>query len=391
MNAVFEYHSLPRVVFGRGQVARVGEIAGRFGSSVLIIHAGTGAGSHEPVRIVERHLSEAGVRAVLLRQRGEPRVSDVERAVDAARRHGCDALVAVGGGSAVDCAKAAAGLLTNGGSPLDYMEVVGRGRKLAQPAAPWIAIPTTAGSGAEATRNAVIACPEKQFKASIRSEHLLARAAIVDPELGDDVPDAVRAASGLDALAQLIEAFVSRGASPLTDALALQGLRLAGRSLRPAVLAADHSARDEMALAALLSGMALANAGLGAVHGFAAPLGAKYPVPHGVACAALLPHVIAANISVARKSDHRLLAKFAEIGRALAGRADLAEPAALDACGEFTASLVKDLSIPALGSFGISAADVPELVELARKSSSMKYNPVDLSGECLAEILRKAL
>lgn len=391
MTAAFEYHSLPRIVFGRGQVSRAGEIIGRFGCSVLIIHAGTGAGADEPVRIVERHLSAAGVRTVLVRQRGEPRVADVERAAEAARRYGCDAVVAVGGGSAMDCAKAVAGLLTNDGSPLDYMEVVGAGRRLAQPAAPWVAIPTTAGSGAEATRNAVIACPEKHFKASIRSEHLLARAAIIDPDLGDDVPAAVRAASALDALAQLIEAYTSKGATPLTDALSLEGMRLAGRSLRRAVLEADKAARDEMALAALLSGMALANAGLGAVHGFAAPLGAAFPVPHGAACAALLPHVLQANISAMRKTGHAGLRKYAEAGRALAGRCDLPDDAAIDECVRLAAALASDLAVPRLGVFGIAPADVGGLVELARKSSSMKYNPVELAPDVLADVLRRAL
>ncbi len=233
-------------------------------------------------------------------------------------------MIALGGGSAIDAAKAVAGLLTNGGSAVDYMEIVGNGRKITRSAAPWMAIPVTAGTGAEATRNAVIGLPEKRFKASIRSELLLPRIALIDPELAVTVPPSVTASSGMDALCQLIESYTSTGASPMTDILALRGIHLASRNLLKAFHHGnDIEAREAMAMAALLSGMTLTSAGLGAVHGFAAPLGANYRAPHGTICAALLPHIISANIRALREqpteASARILKRYADIGRQLPG------------------------------------------------------------------------
>jgi alcohol dehydrogenase class IV len=204
----------------------------------------------------------------------------------------------------------------------------------------------------------------------------------------------VTARSGMDALCQCVEAYTSNSANPMTDPLALHGVALAGRSLRRAFdNGHDLDAREDMALAALLSGMALTNAGLGAVHGFAAPLGANFPAPHGTVCAALLPHVIAANINAMRAKDrgHPTLARYTTVGRVLARRPDLAPETALDAAVEETGRLVRDLRIPPLGAFGLTAADVPELVALARKSSSMRYNPVVLTDDALAAALTKAI
>ena len=339
-------------------------------------------------------LTGAGVKAVVRRQRGEPVVTDVDEAVGEAKSNGCDVVVGIGGGSAIDCAKAVAGLLGNGGTAADYMEVVGKGRKMVKPAAPWIAIPTTAGTGAEATRNAVIGWPQKQFKASIRSELLLPRIALIDPELGLDVPAEVTARSGMDALCQLIESYTSTGANPMTDALALQGISLAARSLGRAYRdGQDLEAREEMAMAALLSGITLTNAGLGAVHGFAAPLGASFPVPHGTVCAALLPHVIAANVKALRddSSGLRALGRYATVGRRLAGEERLPEDEATEACARFTAELARELRIPPLARFGLAEEGVPAMVKLARKASSMRYNPVVLSDEALATVLKSAI
>ncbi len=282
------------------------------------------------------------------------------------RENGCDMVIGLGGGSAIDCAKAVAGLLTNGGAALDYMEVIGKGQKITKPAAPWFAIPTTAGTGAEATRNAVIGCPEKQFKASIRSELLLPRVAVVDAELGVDVPPGVTASSGMDALCQLIESYTSTGANPMTDALAVKGIELAAGSLARAYRDGhDLEAREAMAMAALLSGICLANAGLGAVHGFAAPLGANFPAPHGTVCAALLPHVIAANLREGR-GQPELLARYARIGRLMANDARMDEAAAIDACHQVTAALARELRIPPLGQFGLKEDNIPRLVGLAQ-------------------------
>ncbi|HEY7119046.1 MAG TPA: iron-containing alcohol dehydrogenase, partial [Tepidisphaeraceae bacterium] len=344
------------------------------------------------------HLAEqlrrAGLTATLRRQKGEPTVADVDTAVEHARSEGVDVLLGLGGGSAIDAAKAVAGLLNNGGSAVDYMEVIGKGLKITRPAAPWIAIPTTAGTGAEATRNAVIGLPERQFKASIRSELLLPRVALIDPELGIDVPPDVTARSGMDALCQLIESYTSTGAQLVTDALALQGVTLASRSLARAYHdGRDLDARQDMALAAHLSGVTLTNAGLGAVHGFAAPLGANFRAPHGTICAALLPHVIAANFEAMKRSPDGApgITRYADIGRRLGARADASDEDAASECVRFTAYLARELNIPPLARFGLTEARVPEMVALARKASSMRYNPVILSDEALAAALVAAI
>ncbi|MCY3019991.1 MAG: iron-containing alcohol dehydrogenase [Planctomycetota bacterium] len=390
----FEFTSVSRIVFGRGQFKRIGELAAEFGRKALIVTNADRTGKLGLLTRLNELLTAHGLTQALFRVDGEPRAEDVDRGVEAARQAQCELLIAVGGGSAIDAGKAIAGLLANGGVALDYMEVVGKGQKITRPAVPWLAVPTTAGTGAEATRNAVIGCPEKHFKASIRSHHLLPRVALVDAELGLHVRPEITARSGMDALTQLIEAYTSTGAEPLTDALALEGVSRAARSLRRAYHRGDDlDAREDMALAALLSGICLSAAGLGAVHGFAAPLGAQFPAPHGAVCAALLPHVLAANIAALRAGapESPVLARYAAVGRTLAGDASLSQAQALDACGRITRDLVAELSIPRLGQYGITESDIAGLVALARQSSSMRYNPAALSADVLAEVLRRAL
>jgi alcohol dehydrogenase class IV len=350
----FDFFNVPRIVFGRGQLKRLGEFIPP-GARPLLIYNG---------RPIE------GSYAAKVHQRGEPTVADIDAALTIAREANCNFVIGQGGGSAIDAAKAVAGLLANGGVATDYMEVIGAGKRITKRAVPWIAIPTTAGTGAEVTRNAVIGAPEKKFKASIRSEHLMARVALIDPELGVDVPPEVTARSGADALCQCIEAYVSSGANPLTDAIALQGIELAGRYLKRVYdNGQDLEAREGMALAALIGGIALTNAGLGAVHGFAAPLGANFPIPHGAICGVLLPHVIRSNRS------HGVL-KYADVDKALGA----------DAAG-FCAALVEQLTLPPLASFGLAQSDIAPMVALAKRASSMRYNPVVLDDTELAEIL----
>lgn len=392
--SAFEFTCVPRLVVGRGTFARIGELAAELGSSAMVVTNAGEPGDGGPVDELRDRLSRQGVRWAFWRQRGEPKIDDVDAAAQLARREQCDLAIGLGGGSAVDAAKAVAGLLTNEGSPLDYMEVIGRGQQLIQPAAPWIAVPTTAGTGAEVTRNAVLGAPERKFKASLRSPHLLARIALLDAELGVSVPPVVTASSGMDALCQLIESYTSNRAQPITDALAVKGISLAAAALpRAYVDGEDLDAREDMALAALLSGMTLANAGLGAVHGFAAPLGANFPVPHGTVCAALLPHVMRANVAALRAESpgHSYLGRYARIGRALTGREDFSDEDAIDAGIDFTLRMVEQLNIPRLGTYGLAPDAVADLVGLARKASSMRYNPVVLSEEALREILNGAL
>jgi len=390
----FEFTSVKRIVFGRGTFDRIGELAAELGASAMVVTNAGQVGDGGAVDRLSEHLADAGVQAHFAWQPGEPTVADVEAVLEVARKHSCDTVIGLGGGSAIDAAKAVAGLLTNGGVPLDYMEVVGKGQKLAKPSAPWIACPTTAGTGAEVTRNAVLSYPEKRFKASLRSEHLLPAIALVDGSLGVTVPPHVTASSGMDALCQLIESYTSIRAQPITDALVLQGISLAAPALPRAYEdGTDVDAREDMAMAALLSGITLANVGLGAVHGFAAPMGANFPIPHGTVCAALLPPVMRANVAALRAEspNHPYLARYATVGRTLTGRDDLADNDAIDAGVQHTADLARQFYIPPLSEFYVTADRFDELIALARKASSMRYNPVTLSDEALAGILEAAL
>jgi alcohol dehydrogenase class IV len=320
----------------------------------------------------------------------EPSTDDIVRGVDSARAFRADSLIGFGGGSAIDAAKAIAGLLTNDGSPLDYLEVVGQGQPLSRPAAPWMAIPTTAGTGAEVTRNAVLAVPGRGVKVSLRSPHLLARVALVDPELTLDLSPALTASTGLDALTQLLEAYVCNRANPMTDAICAAGIPRAAQVLPVACRDGhDLAARTDLALASLWSGLALANAGLGAVHGFAAPIGGLFPAPHGAICAALLAPVMAANIRAlrSRAPQSSALVRYAEVARWLTGRNDASHEHGV----EWVRSLVATLGIPRLSAYGLVAAHVAEIVTRAQQASSMKANPIALTIDELMTVLAEAI
>jgi alcohol dehydrogenase class IV len=358
----FDFFNVPRIVFGRGVIARLSEFVPAEARLLLVYNGGRPEIAH----------------TVEFRQRGEPTVSDIDGALAIARDAKVDFVIGCGGGSAIDAAKAVAGLLANGGVASDYMEVVGKGQKITKPAIPWIAIPTTAGTGAEVTRNAVIGWPEKKFKASIRSELLMAQVALIDPDLGVGVPPPVIAASGMDALCQCIEAYLSNGANRMTDVIAAEGIALANRSLRRAYAnGQDMEAREGMARAALCGGIALTNAGLGAVHGFAAPLGANFPIPHGVICGRLLSPVIRANW---HHSDARTRGRIEALNCMMDDRA-----------AGFTGRLIDELNLPGLATFGMTDADIDPMVQLAKRASSMRYNPVVLPDNALKEILGEAL
>ena len=281
-------------------------------------------------------------------------------------------------------------MLTNDGVLEDYLEVVGAGRPLTHPAAPYVAIPTTAGTGAEVTRNAVLCVPERKVKVSMRSAFLLPRLAIVDPLLTHSMPPALTASTGLDALTQLAEAFVSNKANPLTDGLCREGLQRAGRSLRRAFEdGSDAEAREDMALASLFSGLALANAKLGAVHGFAGPLGGMIDVPHGIVCGRLLPLVIEANVRALhdRAAGSPALARHDEIGRLLTGNS--AAKASDAVC--WVQELCETFALPPLRRFGLSEDAFPEAIAKAKKASSMKGNPIQLTDDELRTILAHAI
>ena len=335
-------------------------------------------------------LKEAGVECAPFAVAGEPTIQRVREGVLLAREGRCDLIISFGGGSAIDAGKAVAALAANSGEPLDYLEVVGRGQSLRNPSLPFIAVPTTAGTGAEVTRNAVLASSEHQVKASLRSPFMLPRLAVVDPELTYDLPPALTASTGLDALTQLIEPYVSSRSNPMTDSLSVEGMRRAARSLPRAYAdGRDTEARLDMSLASLFGGLALANAGLGAVHGFAAPIGGSFEAAHGAVCAALLPHVMEVNIRAlgSRAPQSQMLVRYQDVARILTGRRD----ARAEDGAEWTSRLVRDLRIPPLGSYGIRPRDVPDLTAKALQASSMKANPIALTPDELAEILSRAI
>jgi alcohol dehydrogenase class IV len=382
----FEFATATRIVFGAGMASQVGAIAAGFGRRALVV---TGRDSGRAERLLA-NLKSAGVSAVTFPVAGEPELATVEQGTKRARAEQCELVIAFGGGSAIDAAKAIAAMLTNDGELLDYLEIIGRGNPLTRPSAPFIAIPTTAGTGAEVTRNAVLASPEHKVKVSLRSPLLLAKVAVVDSELTYDLPPALTASTGLDALTQLIEPFVCNRANPMTDGLCIEGLRRAARSLRVAFgNGKDKDARADMAVASLFSGLALANAGLGAVHGFAGPIGGSFPAPHGAVCAALLPHVMAMNLRALRQRDPNgpALARYGEAAWWLTG--DM--KAGADDGLKWVRALVLDLKIPRLGGLGIRREHFPDLVARAANASSMKANPIALTPAELAEILEQAL
>jgi alcohol dehydrogenase class IV len=273
---------------------------------------------------------------------------------------------------------------------MEYLEVVVLGKPLARPAAPWMAIPTTSGTGAEVTRNAVLASPEHGVKVSLRSAAMLARIALVDPELTYSMPPEITASTGLDALTQLIEPFVSSRANPMTDGFCREGMLRAARSLRAACEHGDDlAAREDMALASLFGGLALANAGLGAAHGFAAPIGGSFAAPHGAVCAALLPHVMQVNLGALRERqpNHPSLRRYREVARILTGDVR-AEPG--DGI-HWVEELCADLHVPRLTAYGIQASDIPSLVQKASAASSTKGNPIVLTQQEMREILERAV
>jgi alcohol dehydrogenase class IV len=382
----FEFATASRIVFGSGTLKEAGPAARDLGQRALIV-AGR---SLERAAALMATLESSGLSTVTFSVSGEPTTAMMRDGVRLAQGEACDVVIGFGGGSAIDAAKAIATLAANGGDPLDYMEGIGAGKPLTQPALPIIAIPTTAGTGAEVTRNAVVASPEHRVKASLRSPFMLPRLALVDPELTYSLPPEITAGTGLDALTQLIEPFTSHRANPMTDAFCREGLTRAARSLRRAYEHGDDTAaREDMALASLFGGLALANAGLGAAHGFAAPICGMFPAPHGATCAALLPHVMTVNVAAlrARQPDGPALVRYGELARILTGKRDATVEDAL----RWVNALCHDLCVPGLSAYGVTRADFPVLAQKAAAASSMKANPIVLTPEELGLILERAL
>ncbi len=377
----FEFATATRIIFGEGTAATLPDLARTFGARPLVV---TGASRERAAALV------SALSAETFAVSGEPTVDLVRAGARHAQDARCDVVISIGGGSVIDAGKAIAIIATNGGEPLEFLEIVGKVRAIAVPPLPFIAVPTTAGTGSEVTRNAVLGSTEHGVKASLRSPLMLPRIAVVDPELTYGLPPEVTAFTGLDALTQLIEPYVSIRANPLVDAICVAGIQRIASALRRAYHnGADRDARRDMALASLFGGLALANAGLGVVHGFAAPLGGQWKAPHGALCAALLPYGMAANVAGlrARAPQHPALERYSGIARLLTGRG---EASAEDGI-HWVRAVSEELSIPALGAWGITEADLPGVAEKAAKASSMQANPLPLTEEELIALVRSAL
>jgi alcohol dehydrogenase class IV len=382
----FEFATATRIIFGAGSLSEIGAIASGFGQQAFIV---TGL-AEDISRPILENLEKHGLSIVNFRVHGEPTIDLVQDALGTARSTRCDLVIGIGGGSAIDTGKAVSALLTNKGDILDYVEVIGRNQPLTEPAMPFIAIPSTAGTGSEVTKNAVLSSPKHQFKVSLRSSLMLPKIALVDPELTYSLPFDVTARTGMDALAQVIEPFVSIKANPLIDGICREGIFRAGRALQRACESGtDIQAREDMALTSLFGGMALANAGLGAIHGFAAPIGGMYKAPHGAVCARLLPIVMDVNVRalLKRNPDHIALGRYQEIARLLTGM----ENASLHDGIHWLEELCKSLKIPGLAAYGVEKKDYETLAVKAQLASSMKGNPIQLEHEELLDILERAM
>lgn len=393
--AAFSVARLPRIEFGSGAFARVPLLAARYGRRALVVTGKTSLRASPHWERLTRGMAEAGVDWVSLAVAGEPSPQFVDEAVAAHRDAGIEVVVGIGGGSVLDAAKAIAGLLKPGNSVMDHLEGVGPELPYRGPATPFIAVPTTAGTGSEATKNAVLSMRGPQgFKKSFRDEKLVACYAVVDPDLMASCPRPAIAANGMDALTQLLESYVSTRASAFTDALARSGILAARDGLLQWYEGGPREAegRTKMAYAALVSGITLAQAGLGSVHGLASPLGAFFPIPHGVVCGTLVAEATKLNIDAmeAREPDNPALVKYAEVGRLFRSRSHLDPVGARVFLVHSLEELTRALDLPRLSDFGVSEADLPRVVANAR-GSSMKTNPIVLSDEELTALLRARL
>ncbi|WP_028581077.1 iron-containing alcohol dehydrogenase [Desulfogranum japonicum] len=382
----FTFSTAGKIIFGPGTHLQLGDTALQFGAKVFLVH-GKSMERHQPLIDMLRskglHIHEYPVHI-------EPTINTVASGVTSCHQNECDLVIGIGGGSVLDTGKAVATLVNNPGDITDYLEIIGRGKPLLADPLPYIAVPTTAGTGAEVTANAVIGSPEHRLKVSLRSPRMLPRVALVDPELTITMPPAITVLTGMDALTQVLEPYVSLQNSPLTDQLCIDGLKRAFSALpRACTNGSDIQARSNMALASLYGGLALANAKLGAVHGIAGPFGGMYDAPHGGICAALLPHVMAINIEamLEREPENSALARYQHIAAMITGNPD----ADIHEGPKQLLAFCKQFSIPGLAAYGFSMDNVTALLQAAQNASSMKGNPIALTENDLRHILQRAL
>jgi alcohol dehydrogenase class IV len=382
----FEFATATKIVFGRGRVAELASHVERLGSRALIV-----TGSCPDRHVAQtRQLEDAGIAVRVFPVAREPSVETIRHGVAVAREFDANVVVGLGGGSALDAGKAIAVLITNPGEPLDYLEVIGKGRSLEHPSAPYVAVPTTSGTGAEVTKNAVLESAEHGVKVSLRDDSMLPRVALVDPELTVGVPPEVTATTGLDALTQVIEPLLSCKSNPLVDAIAMAGVRHAREGLRRAFAdGRDLAAREHLSLTSLFGGLSLANAKLGVVHGIAGPLGGMTGAAHGALCARLLPAALRATqrALLTRAPAHPALGRLREIAVVLTGDPDASGDMAMN----WLERLVDDLNIPRLAQLGLERSRIAELVSKAQRASSMKGSPLPLLDDEVATIVQNCL
>lgn len=382
----FEFMTANRIIYERGSIKQLGKLAKAFGNKALLT---TGIPDEVTDSIVAM-LAAEGVEAVTVRVVGEPSIEGLNEALELARKEKCELTIGVGGGSAMDTAKIVAAMIHNLGDIIEYLEVIGSGKAITEAGIPCIAVPTTSGTGAEVTKNSVLGSTKHHVKVSLRSPYLLPKLVLMDPELTVSVPPKVTASTGLDALTQNLEPFVSNAANPVTDSFCREGMARAAKSLR---IAYDHGdnieAREDMSIVSLFGGLALANAKLGAVHGFAGVMGGMFPIPHGVVCGILLPYTIEMNVKALkeRMPDSHYLKRFDEVARILTSN-----PNATAQDGVvWIQDLCKHLNLPTFSTFGVTKEHFADIIEKSKVASSMKGNPIVLTDEELEAILIKAL
>ena len=382
----FAFATSQSIHFGAGLAKEISSLLPRASRKLLLI---TGSAPYRHKPIIEL-LKENGYELELYAVPGEPTIELINDATRIARDAKPDCIIALGGGSAIDAGKAVAALYRNEGELMDYLEGVGKGRSLTQPSLPFMALPTTAGTGAEVTRNSVIGVPSAGVKVSLRSVSMLPKCAVIDPELTYDLPPEVAAFTGMDAFIQCLEAYLSNKANPLSDGVAREGIKLAAKSIRAACGATlDSQAKTDLCAASLCGGIALANAKLGSVHGFAGPLGGMIEAPHGAICASLLVPCFKANLNAlsTRSPDHPSLEKMRDVATILTGNPEAKANYAL----AWLTALVSDLPIRSLGELGLASDRLEEAAQKSAQSSSMKGNPIELTRFELLEILESAI
>jgi len=382
----FEFATATRIIFGAGAINEVASLASGMGQRAFMVtgyHVDRAASLMKAFKGHDIIVTQFSVT-------GEPTTQTAHSGVQKARSAKADLVVAIGGGSVIDTGKVVAALLTNSGELTDYLEVIGKAKPLVNNCAPFIAIPTTAGTGAEVTRNSVLGSPTHRVKVSMRSPLMLPRLAVVDPELTYSMPPNITATTGLDAFTQLLEAFVSNQANPMTDGICREGLNRASKALQRAYENGDDMrAREDMCVASLFGGLALANVKLGAVHGIAGPFGGMYPAAHGAICARLLPYVMETNISALRlrAPDSPTLTRYNEVAQILTQEITATAEDGIawvqDVCAKF--------KTPTLSQYGLNIRDFDLVVEKSQKASSMQGNPIKLTDDELKEVLRKAM